>query len=57
MDPVSRITQKNVAKEPFEDLRRRALASVKLRALDNDKLMWLLTAAGLFILPLIRWWL
>ena len=53
MDPVSRITQKNVAKEPFEDLRRRALASVKLRALDNDKLVWLLTAAGLFILPLI----
>ncbi|MBE9569171.1 MAG: branched-chain amino acid ABC transporter permease [Proteobacteria bacterium] len=53
MDRLSHIPQEKAAKEPLEDLRRRALASLKLRARDKDKLVWLLTAAGLFILPLI----
>lgn len=53
MDRVSHIPQKHVAKEPFEGLNCNALAPAKLIIRENDKLVWLLTAAGLFILPLI----
>jgi branched-chain amino acid transport system permease protein len=53
MSRVSHISQENAAKEPLEELRRRALASVKLSVRNTDKLIWLVTAAGLFILPLV----
>ena len=52
MDPSSRIHQESGARGPFKGLSRTALASARPRAVDKDRLAWMLTAVGLFVLPL-----